>query len=269
MELNEVLPDLSNYIILAYRGSLSHGMFIPSDDPMSTDDVDLMGAVIPPLDTYLGLKTWSSRGTQEIKKDEWDIVVYELRKVITMLLGNNPNIFTLLWVPEDKYLVLTEEGRYLRNNRDIFSSLRSYNTFVGYAHDQLAKLENPERKGYMGEKRKALFQRFGFDSRNASHCIRLLRMGTEFLQDGVMRIDRTSIDAEELIAIKRGEWELDKIKSEAARLFELAKEARNNSPLPSDPDEVRAHEVLMNIMLVKFGSEMYKRGYDIVMEGVP
>lgn len=43
-------------------------------------------------------------------------------------------------------------------------------------------------------------------------------------------------DADELIAIKRGEWPLEKVKAEADKLFDLALEAYVNSKLPERPD---------------------------------
>jgi predicted nucleotidyltransferase len=253
--LSDVLPDLSQFIILGYRGSHAHGMFVPSTDPDSIDDVDLMGVVIPPLDTYLGLKSWHGRGTQEIKQDEWDIVNYEIRKVFGMLLGSNPNMAALLWADPDHYIVLSDEGQMLRDNRNLFSSKKAYHTFTGYAYEQLRKLESPNKKGYMGEKRRALFEKFGYDAKNAAHCIRLLRMGTEFLTDGVMRLNRQGIDAAELLSIKRGEWELSRIKEEAEKWFEMAKLANQNSPLPAEPDEEAAHDLLMTIMMQKFSQE--------------
>lgn len=57
----------------------------------------------------------------------------------------------------------------------------------------------------MGERRKALVRRHGYDTKNAAHLIRLLRMGIEFLQSGELLVDRSGHDAGELLAIKRGE----------------------------------------------------------------
>jgi len=54
-------------ILLGYRGSISHGMFVPSKDPNSIDDKDVIGICIPPMDYYYGLKQFGSRGTKEIK----------------------------------------------------------------------------------------------------------------------------------------------------------------------------------------------------------
>lgn len=93
-------------------------------------------------------------------------------------------------------------------------------------------------KGFMGVKRKGLIEKYGYDTKNASHLIRLLRQGIEFLIDGEMHVFRK--DAKELLAIKDGEWSLEKIKSEAERLFVLSEEAfiRSNLPVKSDHEKI-------------------------------
>jgi len=42
----------------------------------------------------------------------------------------------------------------------------------------------------MGKKRRELVMRVGYDSKNAAHLIRLLRMGIEFLTEGTMYVER-------------------------------------------------------------------------------
>ena len=74
----------------------------------------------------------------------------------------------------------------------------------------------------MGQKRRELVRRVGYDAKNAAHLIRLLRMGIEFLIEGTMHVERA--DAPELLDIKRGEWPLEKVKAEAERLFQLSQE---------------------------------------------
>ena len=48
---------LSDWNILhCYRGSIAHGMYIKSSDPLSIDDKDTMAICVPTKDYYLGLK---------------------------------------------------------------------------------------------------------------------------------------------------------------------------------------------------------------------
>ena len=108
------------------------------------------------------------------------------------------------------------------------------------------KLHKQHFSGYMGEKRKAMVRRYQYDVKNAAHLIRLLRMGSEFLRSGELQVFRT-MDAEELMRIKRGAWSLEQVKSEAERLFAGVEPARQVSPLPDRPDEAAANALLMDL----------------------
>jgi hypothetical protein len=55
-------------------------------------------------------------------------------------------------------------------------------------------------------------------------------------------------DGPELLSIKRGEWRLEKVKAEAERLFQLAREAYVRSPLPPEPDRDRAEKLCVKMI---------------------
>ena len=57
-------------IMTMYRGSIAHGMYVPTNDPNSIDDKDVMSICVPPIDYYFGLKQYGSHGTKEITYDE-------------------------------------------------------------------------------------------------------------------------------------------------------------------------------------------------------
>jgi len=235
-------------IMLGYVGSISHGTYVPSDDPDSIDDKDILGVCVADERVYFGLQKFEQR---EKKYKEWDSVVYELRKFISLLLKSNPNVLGLLWLKRENYIYLSDSGQMLIDNRDLFSSKQAYHAFSGYAHGQLHRMEHMAFKGYMGDKRKRLVKQHGYDTKNAAHLIRLLRMGIEFLTTGHLFVFRE--DASDLKDIKRGLWSLDKIKLEAEILFQLAREAYIRSPLPAEPDYNVAEKLLMGIIKQELG----------------
>lgn len=104
-----------------------------------------------------------------------------------------------------------------------------------------------ENIGYMGDKRKQLLVEHGYDSKNAAHCIRLLRMAKEFLSTGSMSVYRES-DRQELLHIKGGKWTLVAIKELAEQLFAEIKQARDASPLPEEPNHAGAEALLVDIL---------------------
>ena len=114
----------------------------------------------------------------------------------------------------------------------------------------LARLRHYQKKGenigYLGDKRKELVLEHGYDSKNAAHCIRLLRMCNGFLKTGEMEVYRQ--DGAELLEIKRGMWPLDRVKAHAEDLFAEVKASRDSSPLPDEPDRPGSERLLATIL---------------------
>lgn len=251
-EQNQLLPP--GIILLGYRGSIAHGTYLnPEHVEDSIDDKDVMGVAIPTIDHYFGIGEGSMRrGTYERKVKEWDAVTYELRKYVTLLCQANPNVMSLLWLEKHHYINVREEGRILIDSRHLFATKQAYYSFVGYAHGQMKRMTSYAKKGYMGQKRKELVEKFGYDTKNASHLIRLLRMGIEFLREGELHVHRH--DARELVAIKMGEWSLDRVKEEANRLFKRAEDAYDTCSLPNRPDQEKINRLCVDILINHFAN---------------
>jgi len=237
------IPD--NTLMLGNMGSHSHGTHIPSTDANSIDDIDLMGFSLGPVESYLGLQKFEH---MVHKEGEWDIVVYEIRKFTRLLLQQNPNVVGLLWLKDDLYIHDDIQRQYIEK-RDIFSSKLAYRTFIGYAYSQRKKMMMSTFRGYMGAKRKALVEKYGYDIKNAAHTIRILRMGIEFLNTSQLNVFRH--DAAELMEIKTGKWELNKVLSLADQLVKDAELAYRSSKLPDVPNEKEAELLLMKVIKEK------------------
>jgi predicted nucleotidyltransferase len=233
-------------VLLAWRGSVAHGTYRPSTEPNSIDDKDLMGIAIPGMEWIAGLRQFGSRGTLEIKRDPWDIVVYDYRKALNLLAKGNPNVLCLLWLPEDLCIDLKPAGRVLRATRKLFATRRTAEPFRGYAKAQLEQMERAAHRGYMGDKRRRLAEKHGYDTKSASHLIRILRQGIEFLRSGEMQVVRS--DAEELLAIKRGEWSFEAVRREAELLDGRLVDAALESTLPDGPDFDKINRLAVEMM---------------------
>ena len=234
-------------ILVMYRGSIAHGMYCPPSDPASIDDKDIMEVCVPPIDYYLGLSQYGSHGTKEFKRNEWDVVSYELRKYMSLLAQGNPNVLMTLWMEQKYYLKLTAAGQLIRTHRTIFNGKHAYRAFSGYAKGQMHRMtHHGDFSGHMGDKRKKLVEQFGYDTKNASHLIRLLRMGVEFLTEGVLYVERAH-DATELLEIKKGEWSLERVQKEADRWFQLIDETYVKSTLPNHPDMVAINQLCVDV----------------------
>lgn len=241
-ESRQILTE--DTILAGYVGSISHGTYVPNTNPEGIDDKDVMSVYVKDLPYYIGLGR--GRDTRECKVREWDIVGYEIKKYISLLLKSNPNVLSLLYLPEKYYIASSNLGWALVEQRQIFVSKKAYHSFTGYAYGQLKRMEHFKFEGYMGEKRKSLVEKFGYDTKNAAHLIRLLRMDIEFLIEGTLHVERE--DACQLISIKKGEWELERVKEEANLLFKKSQDAYIHSTLPEEPDYKKAEQLLMSII---------------------
>lgn len=226
-------------ILLGYRGSIVHGTAIPSQE---IDDKDVIGVCIPPKEYYLGLDRFEN---YEKFEGCWDVVVYSLQKIVRLLLKNNPNVMSLLWLPDKHYIYKDWYGQQLIDNRDLFVSRLAYNSFSGYAYGQLHRMTHGAHKGYMGEKRKKLVEKFGYDCKNSACLIMLLKQGIEFLVTGELQVDRP--EKHQLIEIKKGLWTLEQVKKEADRLFDSLEKAYINCKLPAKPDREAVNRLLVEM----------------------
>lgn len=230
-------------ILLGYMGSISHGTYLPPKDKNGIDDKDVMGICVPPHEYYYGLQKFEQYvGFVE----EYDITIYEIKKMFNLLLKSNPNVLGLLWLPENLYIKTTEQGKEIIKNRDLFVSKQAYKSFIGYAYSQLHKMTHLTFQGYMGEKRKAIVNKYGYDTKNAAHLIRLLRTGMEFLTSGELNVYRH--DKQQLIEIKSGEYTLKQIKEMSNDLMKKTEEAYIKSTLPAQPKREEAEKLLIKII---------------------
>lgn len=246
--LTEHKEIFQHAILTGYRGSHAHGTFVPSTDENSIDDIDLMSVVIPPKSYYFGLDTFGSRDTKEIKDGPWDIVAYELRKFVRLLMKGNPNVIGMLWLKQEDYFPAKGPGElFLRANRDLFNSQNIYHSFLGYSRAQFYKMTHMAFEGYMGDKRKKLVEKFGYDCKNAAHLIRLMRMCNEWLVSHEFEVHRK--DAQQLIDIKTGKWSLEEVKRESAKLFEKGEKLfeQHKYSFPKEVDKNRVNDLLLEI----------------------
>lgn len=248
--IDEVLIKLQPYCILeGYMGSIAHNTYEPT---ITFDDKDIMGIFIPPEDVVFGIRNietinrmWDEKLSQK-KSITWDVVYYSLKKYLILILKQNPNVIGLLWLDEKFYTKKTKLGQILVNNRNKLLSKQCYKSFSGYAYGQLHRMTHHAPTGKLGEKRKKLITKFGYDTKNASHLIRLLKMGFETLLTGEMQVSRP--DNNMLLAIKRGEWKLTNVLSYADELFKKMEDALLKSTIQNKISESFVNDLCEDII---------------------
>lgn len=349
---------LNHCIFETIVGSQAYGTSMPDSD------TDRVGIMIPGMEYFFGLdrvEEFSNFGGEDRK-------IYEIRKAVSLLLDNNPNMLDLLYTPSRCIMKMTPYWESILAVRESFLSKKCRYTFSGYAIAQLKRIKThrkflldppksapsrtemglpeqslfptsqlkavcyaalnmiPEDKKHrflneldeiygswviplfarfldpnqrklamewlqMGisaqantfaaigtqylkdeyyemarkeaaylsqstewqqyqqwkksrnKKRAVLEEKHGYDLKHAMHLIRLCRMGEEILSTGVVLVDRTGIDADELVEIRNGSWPYERVEEYSLEMDKRMGELYTMSKLPYRPDR----EVVENV----------------------
>ena len=94
---------------------------------------------------------------------------------------------------------------------------------------------------------------FGYDTKHAYHLIRLLRMGVEILEFGKVNVKRS--DVNDLMDIRNGLWDYDRLIDEANVLDEKCKNlAKTSNIIPEKPDKEKIEELCINLIDLNLSS---------------
>ena len=118
-------------ILMGLGGSYAYGA------NNENSDIDFRGITLQSTSDLLGMTTF-----EQYEDAHTDTVLYGFNKIVKLLLECNPNTIELLGLDENQYLIKTELGQQLLDNREMFLSKRAAKSFGGYASAQLRRLQN-------------------------------------------------------------------------------------------------------------------------------
>ncbi len=177
----------------------------------------------------------------------YDVTVYAIARYFQLLSENNPNIIDMLYVPDNCILYSTAIGDMVRVNRQLFLHKGCWPKFKGYAYSQLNKLKVKQPQG----KRKSLVEKFGYDVKFAYHVVRLLNEVEQLLNEGKMDLTR---NAEQLKAIRAGEWTFAELENHFKDKDKQLELAYCNSCLPQKPRLNEIRQLLLDCYEQYYGS---------------
>lgn len=124
-------PNLgSSIILLGYGGSHAYGT------NNENSDIDIRG-----IATNSKRNILTGRDFEQVVDVKTDTTVYSLEKMIQLLCACNPNTIEILGLKPEHYIYLTDAGKLLLENRNLFLSKRAIHSFGGYANSQLRRME--------------------------------------------------------------------------------------------------------------------------------
>jgi len=132
------------------------------------------------------------------------------------------------------------------NFMDILKREFSYKNAVTYYNQYLnwQKNRNPSRS--------KLEEKFGYDTKHATHLVRLLTQAKEILSTGTLHTCRTGIDADFLMDIRNGKYKYEEILEFSESLNrEMDEIYKTCDVLPVEPDKIKIKE-LYNLLLNRF-----------------
>jgi hypothetical protein len=114
-----------------------------------------------------------------------------------------------------------------------------------YEHDMNQWKGYWEWRTTRNEKRLALEDKYSYDTKHATHLIRLLRMGKEILEDGVVNVWRD--DASDLLDIRGGKYSYDEIIEMSEELDNEVEMLYNRTELPKTVDRKMVSKLILNM----------------------
>ncbi len=123
--------DLTNITYLVLSGSFGYGT------NNENSDIDLRGALIEGKKYLYGFESF-----EQFEELETDTVIYSLKKFVKMCSEANPNVLELLGVEDDCVVQMDDNGKFMRENSEIFLSKKVIKTYGNYSTAQLRRLQN-------------------------------------------------------------------------------------------------------------------------------
>lgn len=119
-------------ILLTLGGSYAYGLNIDSSD------IDIRGICLNTRDEILSM----NYREKPYEDSRTDTVIYPLKKIVDLLLDVNPNCIEILGTEEEHIIKITEIGKVLRDNVELFLSKRAIGSFGGYALSNLNRIRS-------------------------------------------------------------------------------------------------------------------------------
>lgn len=102
-------------------------------------DTDIKGVFVLPMDIFYGFEY-----VEQVSNATNDIVYYELKRFVELLIRNNPNMLELLFTPENKVTIKHPVMNLIKS--DLFLSKLCEKSFANYAFTQIKKAYGLEKK---------------------------------------------------------------------------------------------------------------------------
>ena len=233
---DRLMEQFPGSVIIAELIAGSH-MYGTSNE---NSDTDTRGIFIPPVENILGM----SRVDQFSYEPE-DIKYYSLHYFMHLVVKGVMDAHDWLWA--DSYIQKCPIFDTLVEHREKFLSSTMGKKIFGYMYSADRRIDRGDPATW-GAKRKKLFHDHGYDTKDASHAVRLAYQGIRLYDEGVFYPKLPETQIEEVMSIKRGEFTIGYVREKVQTLKEKFNEAmdRNKAGISQKPDTKFANQLLID-----------------------
>lgn len=240
-----------NVVYEVLTGSMAYG------NATDNSDWDIYGVCIPPKrivfphsnGVVIGFDKDYEKFNQFVKHGvfdqyngrEYDFTMFNIVKSYSLCADNNPNMLDTLFVPHHCVLHSNNIGQHIRESRHKFLSKKAWHTFKGYAFGQLKKAKSQNREG----KRKEIVDKYGYDTKFASHIVRLIGEVEQILEEGDLDLLRNK---EIIKSVRRGDWTFHQIEQWFIEKEVALESLYHKSDLPHKPNMKEIKKVLLECL---------------------
>ena len=198
---------LENEILRSVVGSELVGLSLGE-----ASDRDEMGIYIETPEQLLGIQPSSEHYISRTKPTgersgpgDLDLTLYSLRKWMRLACDGNPTVLQILFSPYEFVLNETNEGYNLRHLvTEYILSQKVGARHLGYLDGQRERMIGGGSRRRVPN-RPELVEQFGYDTKYASHALRLGYQGYELLTTGALSLPMKEPFLRTCLMVKRGE----------------------------------------------------------------
>ena len=169
LRTNEHLKN--NIMLLTLGGSYAYGTNIKSSD------LDIRGIFASRLEELLGISKY-----EEFENKATDTVIHSFDKIIQLMINANPNVLEIFGTKNEHVFILSEEGKMLKDNVNLFLSRKVIHSFSGYSFQQLRRLQN------------ALCHDSYTQPQKETHILNSIKLGMESVKDNYRSLNNGFIN---------------------------------------------------------------------------
>lgn len=177
---------------------------------------------------------------------EYDATIYSIVRYFQLCMENNANMVDSMFVSNELVTVSSPIGQMVRDNRKIFLHKGCWHKFKGYAFAQ---------RNFAGSKKKGvrvdLVEKYGYDVKAASHCVRLINEVEMILEEGDLDLFRNN---DHVKAIKNGLISKQDFDNWFTTKELTLEKLYSESKLPYGPPEDKIRQLLMDCLEHHYGS---------------